>query len=420
MSNHFLQIHTLTSFPASLLNRDDAGFAKRMPFGGAVRTRISSQCLKRHWRTFEGKHALGELDLPESIRSRRTFEEHVRKPLVDEEIPDAIAAEVTAAIMKEVLGESPKAKQAKKAKKSKDGEGESSEADNALQTKQITVLGFPEVEYLRDVARSVAQMEEVRSASASKLDKAVENGLKARLGKDEKANLRALHRGSGLSAALFGRMVTSDILAREDAAIHVAHAFTAHEQQAEDDYFSAIDDLVRETGEQGSGHINTSELTSGLFYGYVVVDLAQLLSNLEGVVQSAWAKADRTIAAGVVERLVHLIATVSPGAKRGSTAPYARANWIMVESGPEQPRSLANAFLEAVSPTHDVVGNAYKALSKHVGDLDGMYGFDGARKLAAMGATDQLGGLLDARIDGAPAVDALARWAAGRVVEAQP
>ena len=45
----FLQIHTLTSYPASLLNRDDAGFAKRMPFGDATRTRISSQCLKRHW-----------------------------------------------------------------------------------------------------------------------------------------------------------------------------------------------------------------------------------------------------------------------------------------------------------------------------------------------------------------------------------
>ena len=36
----FLQIHTLHSYPATLLNRDDSGLAKRMPFGGAVRTRI--------------------------------------------------------------------------------------------------------------------------------------------------------------------------------------------------------------------------------------------------------------------------------------------------------------------------------------------------------------------------------------------
>ena len=50
----FLQVHTLTSYPAVLLNRDDAGLAKRLPYGGSVRTRVSSQCLKRHWRTVRG------------------------------------------------------------------------------------------------------------------------------------------------------------------------------------------------------------------------------------------------------------------------------------------------------------------------------------------------------------------------------
>ena len=35
----------------------------------------------------------------------------------------------------------------------------------------------------------------------------------------------------GLDAALFGRMTTGDMLARCDAAIHVAHAFTVHEGQ---------------------------------------------------------------------------------------------------------------------------------------------------------------------------------------------
>jgi len=54
----FIQIHTLTSYPSTLLNRDDAGFAKRLPFGGATRTRISSQCLKYHWRHNDGESAL--------------------------------------------------------------------------------------------------------------------------------------------------------------------------------------------------------------------------------------------------------------------------------------------------------------------------------------------------------------------------
>jgi CRISPR system Cascade subunit CasC len=57
-SSRFIQIHFLTSYPASLINRDDVGFAKRIPFGPAVRTRISSQCLKHHWRTSKSEYAL--------------------------------------------------------------------------------------------------------------------------------------------------------------------------------------------------------------------------------------------------------------------------------------------------------------------------------------------------------------------------
>ena len=37
-SPRFVQIHFLTSYPAALLNRDDAGLAKRLPFGGVTRT----------------------------------------------------------------------------------------------------------------------------------------------------------------------------------------------------------------------------------------------------------------------------------------------------------------------------------------------------------------------------------------------
>ena len=40
-----------------------------------------------------------------------------------------------------------------------------------------------------------------------------------------------------------------------------------------------IDDLVNEDGEQGAGHTNASELTRGLFYGYVVVDVEGLVKS---------------------------------------------------------------------------------------------------------------------------------------------
>ena len=53
----------------SLLNRDDSGLAKRLPYGGVSRTRISSQCLKRHWRKANDPHALEQIGTV-SVRSR--------------------------------------------------------------------------------------------------------------------------------------------------------------------------------------------------------------------------------------------------------------------------------------------------------------------------------------------------------------
>ncbi|MBP5212193.1 MAG: type I-E CRISPR-associated protein Cas7/Cse4/CasC, partial [Pyramidobacter sp.] len=84
--NRFIQISTLTTYPASLLNRDDSGLSKRIPFGGVSRTRISSQCLKRHWRMAEGLWSLRNVDdgIATSIRSRSIFPRIIEQPLADE------------------------------------------------------------------------------------------------------------------------------------------------------------------------------------------------------------------------------------------------------------------------------------------------------------------------------------------------
>jgi CRISPR system Cascade subunit CasC len=205
---------------------------------------------------------------------------------------------------------------------------------------------------------------------------------------------------AGLGAALFGRMVTGDILSRTDAAVHVAHAMTVHGQMTESDYFTAIDDLVREEGEQGSGHINASELTSGLFYGYIVVDVNGLVGNLGD---------DRKLAGDVVERLVHIVSTVSPGAKRGSTAPYAYSHLVLVEAGKAQPRTLQNAFIEPVHTTGNLVQNAYVAVQRHLADLDAMYGKNEHRAHAGL-ATD---GLFDEK----KTLAELATWTKTQVLE---
>ena len=45
------EIHMLKNYPPTNLNRDDTGAPKTCLFGGVMRGRVSSQCLKRSWRT---------------------------------------------------------------------------------------------------------------------------------------------------------------------------------------------------------------------------------------------------------------------------------------------------------------------------------------------------------------------------------
>ncbi len=389
MTPRFLQFHSLTGYSATLLNRDDIGRAKRLPFGGRERIRVSSQCLKRHWREATGDWSLRDLGTGKSVRSRRIFSDRIAPCLRDDHglSNDQILAVLTP-IRSAVLGESIKAKQARKGQKAtKEDDVEL----RALHTDQVIVLGEPEISFLTDLAVELSG-----SGGSEDVGTAVENYFKD---KEKRGNLRAIEVGAGLDAALFGRMVTSDLLARTDAAVHVAHSFTVHAAESEPDYFSALDDLVAAEGELGSGHINTSELTSGLFYSYVVIDLGQLVSNLSG---------DVDLARDVLGRLTPLMATVSPGAKLGATAPYACAELVLVEAGKRQPRTLANAFMNAV-PNIGAKGKAATAMGTYLRRYDDMYGAHEDRRVATM-------------LEEAPqhtgertTLDQLARWAASHV-----
>ena len=373
----FLQVHTLHSYPAALLNRDDSGLAKRMPFGGATRTRISSQCLKRHWRTADGEFALSAIDgAADAIRSRNVVERSVMQPLRDDGgIAEEVLKAVEDAFNIKVYGS-----------------GGASESG-----RQPLLLGQPEVEYLQVKAREICaeHSDDAKAAGA-----AAELLFAAARRNEERDNFVAFREQTslpgGLIGALFGRMVTSDPGANIDAAIHVAHAFTVHREESESDYFSVVDDLQRDNEDAGAAHIGDMELTAGLFYGYVVVDVPGLVSNLSG---------SRELAGDVVRHLIHLIATVSPGAKLGSTAPYANADLMLIEAGSRQPRSLANAFRK---PAKAQMDDAASNLSDYLGKLDKCYGSNEARRRMSVEDYDLPG---SERLD----CNALAEWAADAI-----
>ena len=380
----FLQIHTLHSYPAALLNRDDSGLAKRLPFGAAVRTRISSQCLKRHWRVAQDEFSLGNIaGSTSALRSRNLVERKVIAPLKDTgNFSEEVLKSVEDAFNIGVYGRSG-----------------TSEAG-----RQPLLLGLPEVEHLHQRAAAICTEHSGDAKAAGEAATALFNARRGE-GSNFRALLDTARLPAGLESALFGRMVTSDPGANIDAAIHVAHAFTVHREESESDYFSVVDDLQRDDEDAGAAHIGDMELTAGLFYGYVVVDVPALVSNLEGCPPGEWQSADRELATRVVEHLLHLIATVTPGAKLGSTAPYACADLVLVEAGNRQPRSLANAYRDPARPQ---VEEAARKLSDHLEKLDNAYGGKEVRRFVSVE---------DCAIPGAErlCLDDLASWAAQAV-----
>ena len=371
MSPRFLQIHWLSSYPGALLNRDEAGLGKRLPFGGATRGRVSSQSLKRHWRLAgsdsldragDNPWALQNLDIPMGVRTKLAVEEKIMPRARElQEAPE----EVADAVLMELHG-----KNATDPKK-----------------RQALYFGEPEIEFLGKLAAEALAVGTAKEAA---------DAFKDRL-KEERGNLRALKAkvGAGLGAALFGRMVTSDPAANTDAAIHVAHAITVHSMERELDFMTAVDDLVRREDDEhaGSAGMFDMELTSGLYYGYVVADAGLLVSNLAG---------DREIAAKVAEHLIHLVAQVSPGAKKGSTAPYAWAEFVLVETGNLQPRTLANAFRDPVrlrDGDAPLLQTTVSRLAAHLAALDEAYGTDADRRQLAVDGSALLPGVERMNLD---------------------
>jgi CRISPR system Cascade subunit CasC len=140
--------------------------------------------------------------------------------------------------------------------------------------------------------------------------------------------------------AMFGRMLADNPDYNREAAVQVAHAITTHRVTIEDDYYTAVDDLKTAAEDAGAGFVGELGFGSGVFYLYVCIDVAMLLSNLGG---------NRELARTAVEALIEALATVSPGGKQASFASRARASFILAEHGDGQPRTLAGAFLKPIT-----------------------------------------------------------------------
>jgi CRISPR system Cascade subunit CasC len=362
MSATTLQAHYLTSYAASLLNRDDAGFAKRMDFGGHSRIRVSSQCLKRAWR--ESFMAMGDLDLPTGIRSTLIFEELVL-PMV---VSTGVDADRARAGIRKLLEGTIKGSM-------------NSDKPLSLITGQPVFMGQREVEVVAAKMAETLKQEGPADALVAAL-------LKTTIPAKNFAHLFGLNDSLayGVESAMFGRFVTSDVLTRVDSSVSVANPFTVHAATTELDYFTAVDDLAP----RGAAHMGDSELSAGLFYLYLSIDMAALTANLTGCNPRDWKSQDLTVVKKLSALLLRMAATKSPGAKKGSTAPYARSEFVLLETGVGPERQLVNAFRKPVraAGTEDIMVTAQAAVARHLAKLDGMYGPETTRFVSSLEDVD--------------------------------
>lgn len=300
----FVQLHILTFYPPANLNRDDTGRPKTAIVGGAERLRISSQALKRAVRTsdvFETK-LKGHL----AKRTQRLGED-IRKHLIEKGMDEKTALG-TARKIAEVFGKL-----------------EDEKANNPSYIRQLAFISPQE----RDAAFALAN----KALAGEPIDPQPD----AVLAKVDTA----------ADIAMFGRMLADKADFNRDAAVQVAHAFTTHRVTVEDDFYTAVDDLKKPSEDAGAGFVGELGFGSGLFYLYVCIDTDLLIRNLGG---------NDGIARSAIAALVEALATVSPGGKQASFASRARASYLMVEKGSQQPRTLGSAFAKPVGSNHDPDG----------------------------------------------------------------
>lgn len=319
---NFVQLHLLVAYPPANLNRDDTGSPKTAKVGGVDRLRISSQSLKRAWRTSEQF----QQHLSSNIGTRT-------KQLGVEAAKGLIAAGIDE-------------------KKANEWAKQIAQVYGALKKEKGKEL---EIEQLVHIAP-----EEMYSLQA----------LIAVLAAEKRAPTEAdlatlLHTQHAVDIAMFGRMLAAKPGFNTEAAVQVAHAFGVHGSVVEDDYFTAVDDLnSKNNDDAGAAHIGEAGFASAVFYLYICIDRDALKRNLGD---------DEALTKKAIAALIETALKVGPTGKQNTFASRAYAHYALAEKGTQQPRSLQLAFVKPVSGG-DYLVQATDALTTVRKNMDQVYG----------------------------------------------
>lgn len=333
-----VRVHTIQTFAASNLNRDDTGSPKSQVFGGVQRVRVSSQCIKAAIRAdFQSK---GDVRL----RSTRT----VRMPSLVisrvQELEPSITADKVSETLKSALGSLKSQKATARAEK-----------------KAETAEAAP-VDLTTDALFSVSEAQ-VDALAALVID-TVKNG--AKLSKSDV--VKALSTNNAADQKLFGRFYADDKALSIDAACQVAHAIGTGAMPEGFDYYTGRDDLgsvVRDDGSTtgaGAAMVGVKEFTSGPLYRYATVDVDALHNGLG---------CDTALTADAVAEFIDSFIRTIPSGSQNSYAAHSMPTTVLVEIADD---GAGVSFAAAFESPVDTADAASKRLVNYASKVYSVYG----------------------------------------------
>lgn len=344
------EIHMLKNYPPVNLNRDESGAPKSCTFAGTARGRISSQCLKRSWRTSSiFSSAIGAENL--GIRTRK-LPELVGAKLIDM----GVSQEYVDMLLPKLSGF---------------GNKEGKENSKGSITAQVIFYAPEDIDAVaaavKELLDACSSIKEVKGLKAKDLQDAVKG-----------SDIRPIT----LDMALFGRMVTSNAFRDVEAAMQVAHAISTNKLNMESDYFTAMDDLISgdTVEDSGAGMIDDTDYNSSCYYFYASLDADILRENLKYTPDS------EELIKNAIPALVRTMALTNPSGKQNSFAGNVLPSAILVECKSEKvPVSLVNAFAKPVRPApengYDLIRGSIQRLCEEDDNIQRSFGLKVDKRL---------------------------------------
>jgi CRISPR system Cascade subunit CasC len=330
-----IEIHVIHTVPPQAANRDDLGRPKSLTYGGVERARWSSQSQKRALRSL-----FRELELipaeEQAVRTRA-----LRQALQQElgweeaELVEALQGLLAALGLKEEKG--------------------LMEYLLFLGNSEVAALaGILEAhrEALREHLQARAAEEEEGKKGKAKR-KAQAGELPAELMKALKGAFQA-----NLEVALFGRMIADRKDLEVEGALAVGHAVGVTADPIEDDYFTAMDDLLNQ-----AGMLESRGFAAPTLYRYASLNLGRLAEQVGRERALLGARA-------VLQGFPFAI----PGGGQRSFAHLGEPEAVLLRVGEGLPRNLAKAFARPVEGPEHPAEAALKRLMGYWARLDALYG----------------------------------------------